>query len=100
MYRQTRKVEAHQSDRATAILRDKLLIVSGVHKEKKKKKMREKKGLLPSAVWDIFRESRRREGTIVRYAVQFRVSFFLSLEAILLVKCSGRCSTRGTVFLG
>lgn len=38
VHRRSRKVEAHQSDRATAILRNKLPIVSGIHKKKGKKK--------------------------------------------------------------
>lgn len=97
VHRRSRKVEAHQSDRATAILRNKLPIVSGIHKKKKEKRKKRKKELLPT--FCILRYFPRQSSTkrpIVRYAAQFHVSVFL--EAVFLGK-SG-CLTMRTASLG
>lgn len=76
VYRRSRKVEAHQSDRATAILRNKLPIVSGIHKKRKKER---KNFFLLSVFWDIFRDNRQRRDPLSDTLRNFTFPFFLKL---------------------
>lgn len=78
VYWRSRKVEAHQSDRATAILRNKLPIVSGIHKKKEKRKKR-KNFFLLSVFWDIFRDNRQRRDPLSDTLRNFMFPFFLKL---------------------